>query len=114
MKLIQQVQIWDNGVTKEASILDAYAVNVSLNQDATFYYGLYEKMADDSLGQKLKDGNVFMPNAEYDQWQTDDYAWSFVASSLNLTIIGNYVPPVIIVDEPIVEESLPESPSNSL
>jgi len=40
MKTIQPISIWDNGKNLEATILNAYAVNVLLGTSATFYYSL--------------------------------------------------------------------------
>jgi hypothetical protein len=36
-----------------------------------------------------------MTGEAYDQWQLDEYAWDYVAAQLNLTITGDYVPPVV-------------------
>jgi len=62
MKTIQPVTIWANGETKEATILNAYAVSVVLDSNATFYY-----------------------------WEQDETAWEWIADTLNLTITGDYV-----------------------
>jgi hypothetical protein len=41
-----------------------------------------------------------MTGEDYTKWGANDqYAWEFVATSLNLTIIGDYVPPVAEVTE---------------
>jgi hypothetical protein len=51
-----------------------------------------------------------MSGEAYAGWGNDDeYAWNFAASpeELNLTITGDYVPPV---PEPIVEEAIEETP----
>lgn len=93
MKKIQAVSIWDNGVIKEAQILNAYAVNVTLNTSATFYYSLLAENADGSVGATLAQGNLNMDGEAYQAWQSDAVAWEFIANSLNLTIIGDYVPP---------------------
>ena len=42
-----------------------------------------------------------MTGEAYQQWTVDSEAWSWIAAQLNLTIIGDYVPPV---PEPIVPE----------
>ena len=90
MKEIQSVQMWNNGQAVEATILNAYAVNVTLGTAATFWWGLL----DDSK-VVLTQGNLNMTGEEYAKWGANDqYAWEFVATSLNLTIIGDYVPPV--------------------
>jgi hypothetical protein len=100
MKLINAVSIWDNGQVKEAKILNAYAVNVTLGTSATFYYQLFSENVDLSFGQQLAQGNLRMTGEAYAQWEVDAYAWDWVASELNLTIIGDYVPPVPPAPEP--------------
>ena len=97
MKIIIPISIWDNGIVQQATILNAYVVNDNLINSATFYYTL----SSESL-QQLAQGNLTMQGQDYDDWQTNDYAYDWVAAQLNLTIIGDYVPPVV---EPIVEVS---------
>jgi hypothetical protein len=100
MKQIQPISIWDNGTNQSASILNAYCINDNLSTSATFYYSLLS----DSM-QQLAQGNLSMSGEVYDAWQTNDYAYDWVATQLNLTIVGDYVPPVV---EPIVPEVTPE------
>jgi hypothetical protein len=102
MKTIQDVQIWDNGQVKVAKVLNAYAVNVSLDQSATFYYELLPLNDDGNVGGRIAYGNVFMPTEQYLQWSQDEFAWDFVASALNLVITGDYVAPQPEV-QPIIE-----------
>jgi hypothetical protein len=94
MKTIQPVSIWDNGTVQEAKILNAYAINVTLNTSATFYYQLFAENENLSQGPQLAQGNLTMTGEAYTQWQTDNYAWDWVAEQLNLTITGEYIPPV--------------------
>ena len=94
MKTIQPVSVWDNGVVQQAVILNSYAVNVTLNTSAVFYYGLFTKNADDTLGMQVAQGNLTMTGEAYAQWEFDSYAWDWVAAELNLTITGDYIPPV--------------------
>jgi hypothetical protein len=109
MKLINAVSIWDNGQVKEAKILNAYAVNVTLGTSATFYYQLFSENVDLSVGQQLAQGNLSMTGEAYAQWEVDAYAWDWVASQLNLTITGDYVPPVPPAPEPTPDpETNPE------
>ena len=42
-----------------------------------------------------------MSGADYQTWTTDGIAWDWIASELNLTITGEFVPPAPV--EPIVE-----------
>jgi len=51
MKTIEPVSIWDNGQVLEATILNAYAVNVTLGTSATFYYQLFAETVDLAVGQ---------------------------------------------------------------
>jgi len=94
MKLINAVSIWDNGQVLEAKILNAYAVNVTLGTSATFYYQLFCENVDLSVGQQVAQGNLSMTGEAYQEWNQDEFAWDWIASELNLTIIGDYVPPV--------------------
>ena len=99
MKTIQQITSWINGQSVQATILNAYAINVTLGTSATFYYALL----DDNLGS-IAQGNLSMTGEAYTQWEVDSYAWDWVAAQLNLTITGDYVPPV--VETPIVTEEI--------
>jgi hypothetical protein len=113
MKTISPVAIWDNGQTVEATILNAYAVNVTLGTSATFYYQLLSETAEGNVGQQVAQGNLNMSGEAYAQWEVDSYAWDWVAEQLNLTITGDYVPPVPPQPEPTptpepIEEDLEE------
>lgn len=98
MKNIQAVSIWDNGQSKQASVLNTYAVNVALDHSATFWYGLYVKNPDDTVGKLLAQGNINMTGETYDGWETDSFAWEWVAEQLNLTITGDYVAPTLTLE----------------
>ena len=114
MKQIESVQIWDNGQVLEAKILNAYCINDNLSTSGTFYYQLLSETVDLAVGQQLSQGNLTMTGEEYQAWQTNEYAYDWVAAQLNLTIIGDYVPPVPPeptpepTPEPIVEEDIAE------
>ena len=88
MKTIEPISIWDKGQSKQATILNAYAVNVTLNTSATFWYGLMTENM-----EIIAYGNLSMDGEEYQLWRADEFAWEFVAHSLNLVITGEYVPP---------------------
>lgn len=91
MKLIKEVSIWNNGINKKATILNAYAINVVLNESATFYYSLLEQNEDGTQGQVLTQGNISMAGDNYVDWIQDEYVWNFIAQKLGLVILGNYV-----------------------
>ena len=110
MKVIKSVPMWNNGKSIEATLLNAYAINVSLGEYASFWWSIL----DADLNQ-LQQGNVTMNGDEYTKWGSNDsYAWDFVAKSLNLTIVGDYVPPVVekivetatVVESPIATEEI--------
>ena len=102
MKTIEPVSIWDNGTVQEAKILNSYAVNVTLGISATFYYQLFAQNENLSQGPQLTQGNLNMSGEAYAQWEVDSYAWDWIAEQLNLTITGDYVPPV--PPTPVTEE----------
>ena len=87
MKEIQPVTSWINGQSVEATILNAFAINVSLGISATFYYSLL-----DSNLAMVAQGNLVMTGQAYTQWTVDSIAWDWMAEQLNLTIVGDYVP----------------------
>ena len=97
MKQITPIQAWQNGEIVEAKILNAYAVSVTLDQSASFYYALLTEKR-----QMVAQGNLSMDTEAYEQWQLDSYAWNWVASQLNLTIVGEWV-------DPIIEELFPSA-----
>tara|TARA_R110000868_G_scaffold2535_1_gene18325 strand:- start:1243 stop:1551 length:309 start_codon:yes stop_codon:yes gene_type:complete len=99
MKTISAVQSWANGQVVEATILDAYAIQDNLTSSATFWYGIF----DDDMGQVFQ-GNLVMTGSDYTAYLTNQFAWDWVAQQLNLTITGDYVPPV--VETPIVTEEI--------
>ena len=88
MKQIESISIWDNGTVQEATILNTFVVNDNLINSATFYYTLSSESS-----QQLTQGNLTMSGQDYDDWQTNNYAWDWVAKQLNLTIVGDYVKP---------------------
>jgi hypothetical protein len=110
MKTIESVSIWDNGTVQEAKILNAYASAVILNSVASFSYQLFAETVDLGIGQQVAQGSLTMKGEAYAQWEVDSYAWDWVAEQLNLTITGDYVPPVppqpepTSTLEPVIEE----------
>ena len=92
MKNISPVSIWKNGQNKTASILDAIIINDNLSSSCTFYWMLKEAdtVVDEQTvaGQTLADGNVTMSGEDYDNWDgSNDYAFEYIASQINVTII---------------------------
>lgn len=69
-----------------ATILNAYCINDNLKDSATFYYSLLSETE-----TQLQQGNLTMTGEDYKLWVTNDYAYDFVASKLDVTIVGDYV-----------------------
>lgn len=109
MKTISPVSIWDNGQNLQATLLNTYAANVTLGTSATFYYSLMVENENGTQGIQLREGNLSMTGEAYTQWEVDSYAWDWVAAQLNLTITGDYVPPVPPQPEPTPEPIIIES-----
>jgi hypothetical protein len=86
--------MWQNGQSVNATVLNSYVVNDNLLSCANFWYGLYSETIDGYVGSLLNQGNLSMTGADYTAWQTNQYAWDWIATQLKLTITGNYVPPV--------------------
>ena len=104
MKTILPIQTWTNGKSVEATIFNLYPIGGVLGSSASFYYSLL----DDSLAQ-VSQGNLTMSGEAYEGWGNDDeYAWEFGATELNLTITGDYIPPVPPepIPNPIIEETI--------
>lgn len=90
-KQIEPVQVWVNGEVKVAEYLDSYGIGFTLGVSARFYYSLSTKVVDaegvETPGQILTSGNLDMVGEDYQSWEQDEFAWDWVASQLNLTII---------------------------
>ena len=85
MKNIQPIQIWKNGQSLTASVLDAIIINDNLSSSCTFYWMLKEEGEE---GQVLADGNTTMTGEDYDNWDgSNDYAFEYIAEQINVSII---------------------------
>lgn len=97
MKEIQPIQTWVKGQSVTATIFNLRPIGGTLFVDAKFYYALL-----DENQIVCADGNIDMTGEAYQAWgNNDEYAYTWAASpeQLNLTIIGDYVPPVQEVAE---------------
>jgi hypothetical protein len=97
MKTIQPVSVWFNGAEQEATVLSAIASNDNLLNSASFSYQLLKDTGyDPATGSGLLglvSGYLTMTGEAYDNWETNDYAYEWIAAQLNLVITGEYVPP---------------------
>jgi hypothetical protein len=99
MKTIQPVTVWFNGQEVQATVLGAVVTNDNLQNSATFQYQLFQQV---SLGepntypsylQVVVTNSLSMTGDVYDNWDTNDYAYDWIAQQLNLVITGEYTPP---------------------
>jgi hypothetical protein len=113
MKKINPIQSWINGKSVTATIFNLYPIGGELFKYARFYYALL----DENMGV-CASGNLDMTGEAYQAWGNNDeyaYTWSASPEVLNLTIVGDYVPPVpepiaeIYVGEPSILEVEPRS-----
>jgi hypothetical protein len=94
MKKIESVQIWKNGESQEANLLNAYIINDNLESSCSFYYSLNASGEGTEempliVGATLADGNLTMDGETYLGWDgSNDYAFSYIAEKLNLIIVG--------------------------
>ena len=90
MKQIQPQPIWYKGQLINATIFNLYSINDNLIDTAVFYYALYSGTLDE-LGILLSSGNITMSGTNYVTYESspnsNDFAYSWGASQLNLTLI---------------------------
>lgn len=105
MKQIQPVTVWSNGQEVQADGLNAYVVSDNLLNQAVFYYGigtivynLYPALPSVNV---LASGKLTMTGQSYEDYQTNQYAWDWVAQQLNLTIVGDITTTTTTTESPI-------------
>ena len=100
MKNINPIQIWKDGQSKTASVLNANIVADDLQTFCLFYWQLKESdtiieadprvegSADQTIqGQVLAEGNSSMTGEDYQNWDgSNDAAYEFVSGQINVTI----------------------------
>jgi hypothetical protein len=117
MKTIQAIPTWVKGQSVTATIFNLRPIYGELFKSADFYYQLLDK----DLAM-VAEGNISLSGEAYQEWGSDDnYPYEYAAEQLNLTITGDYVPPVFepevetveeVFETPIVEEEIvDEEPS---
>lgn len=85
MVVISPVKIWNNGVEATATLFNLSCVMDNLSNAATFFY---QMLSDPNT--VLTQGNINMMGADYEGWQTNEYAYNWAAQQLNLTILHDY------------------------
>lgn len=98
MKTIEEVDVWYNGGNTQATVLSASVQSDNLQNSATLQYQLMSEttMAGSTYTYLVQvvTNSLTMTGEDYLNWDTNDYAYHWVASQLNLTITGEYIPPV--------------------
>lgn len=63
----------------------------NLKDSAMFYYALFaettNREGEPIQGEKLADGNITMTGTSYDDWETNEYAWNWAATTLGITLL---------------------------
>jgi len=100
MKLITPISTWDKGQNKQGHILNAFGTIVRLGKSAEFYFTISNEQ------EQLAQGKLTLKGDDYQLWNEDIFAWDWIADQLNLTIIGDYVSPVV---EEVMSETQPNN-----
>jgi hypothetical protein len=100
MKLITPISTWDKGQNKQGHILNAFGTILTLGKSAEFYFTISNEE------EQLAQGKLTLEGEDYQLWDADTFAWDWIADQLNLTIIGDYVPPVV---EEVMSETQPNN-----
>ena len=115
MKTIQPVSVWYQGEAVEATVLASNCSYDNLATSAEFSYQLIQVVVnlENPYMEQLtivNNGSLIMDVQTYLDWDTNDYAYDWIAQELKLTITGEYVPPVppepTPEPTPIVEETI--------
>jgi hypothetical protein len=94
MRKIEPITAWKNGEQLEANLLNAYIINDNLQSSCSFYYSLNTSGEGTEampliMGQAVAEGNLTMDGENYLSWNgSNDYAFSYIAEKLNLTLIN--------------------------
>jgi len=97
MKTIQPVTVWYNGQEVQATVLSATVSYDNLQSTATFNYQLMLESTVSggySYAQSVAQNSLIISGEAYIEWDTNDYAYNWIAQQLNLVITGEYIPPV--------------------
>ena len=90
MKVIEPINIWNNGVSSQAVYFDLVCKGDNLSDKATFYYYLYDI---DMVLLSSVGGNqppLIMTGEIYVGWTNNEYAYDWASNLLNITIIKDF------------------------
>jgi hypothetical protein len=96
MKTITPQPVWIDGMSKLATVIFSQVNSDNLTNEAEFYFQLYQEVDVNIL--PLVNGKITMTGADYITYNSSNdanaYAWTWIATTLGLTITGEYVPPM--------------------
>ena len=82
MKQITPFTIWYSGSNETATQINTYCINDNLSTQAQFYWALY-----DVNNIILQIGNLTMTGTDYTAYETNQYAYDWIAKQLNITYV---------------------------
>jgi len=95
MKTITPQPIWIDGISKLATVIFSQVNSDNMKDSATFYFQLYQQV-DVNIVPLVK-GTIDMTGSDYITYNSSSdanaYAWDWIATTLNITINGEYIPP---------------------
>ena len=95
MKTINPQPIWIDGMSKPATVIYSQVNSDNMTNEAEFYFQLYQEV--DVNIVPLVNGRITMTGADYITYNSatdaNAYAWQWIATTLGLTITGEYIPP---------------------
>jgi len=95
MKTITPQPIWIDGISKLATVIFSQVNSDNMKDSATFYFQLYQQV-DVNIVPLVK-GTIDMTGTDYITYNSSNdanaYAWEWIATTLNVTITGEYIPP---------------------
>ena len=84
MKQIQPIQVWHNGGLVTATALYITFKTDDLSSTAQFGYTLLDEIN----GMPLINGTLVMDGDDYNNFTSNEYAWTWAAAKLNLTLVS--------------------------
>jgi hypothetical protein len=85
MKKIKPIQMWYNGVPVNATRFYLVGNGDNLSSQCSFSYYLYSVSDNENLTQ-VQSGALIMDGEAYQNWQTNEYAYDWAATKLNLEL----------------------------
>ena len=109
-KTIEPISSWQSGEERQATVFVLTSAYDNLSTVANFQYQLSEILTEYNALNALVNGGLTMSGQDYLDWDAavdaNEWAYTWAATQLKLTITGEYVPPVPPEPTPIVEETI--------